>query len=96
MHAELKGRWRYWSSILVHHGPHMANRRVLRRAFQLLRDELEMNMRLIGAATVEDLNPSMLDTRGLVGGHYSAPSDTLGLNVYDPLVSPRFAEKSKL
>lgn len=66
------------------------------RAFQLLKDELEMNMRLIGAATVEDLNPSMLDTRGLVGGHYSAPSDTLGLNVYDPLVSPRFAEKSKL
>ncbi|PCH02193.1 FMN-dependent dehydrogenase [Penicillium occitanis (nom. inval.)] len=66
------------------------------RAFQLLKDELEMNMRLIGAATVKDLNPSMLDTRGLVGGHYSAPSDTLGLNVYDPLVSPRFAEKSKL
>ncbi|RAO72477.1 uncharacterized protein BHQ10_008489 [Talaromyces amestolkiae] len=66
------------------------------RAFQLLKDELEMNMRLIGAATVEDLNPSMLDTRGLVGGHYAAPSDTLGLNVYDPLVSPRFAEKSKL
>ncbi|KAF4944316.1 hypothetical protein F66182_18673, partial [Fusarium sp. NRRL 66182] len=27
------------------------------RAFQLLKDELEMNMRLIGAATVEDLNP---------------------------------------
>lgn len=66
------------------------------RAFQLLKDELEMNMRLIGAATVEDLNPSMLDTRGLVGGHYAAPSDTLGLNVYDPLVSPRFSEKSKL
>lgn len=66
------------------------------RAFQLLKDELEMNMRLIGAATVEDLNPSMLDTRGLVGGHYAAPSDTLGLNVYDPLVLPQFAEKSKL
>ncbi|EED14292.1 mitochondrial cytochrome b2, putative [Talaromyces stipitatus ATCC 10500] len=66
------------------------------RAFQLLKDELEMNMRLIGAATIDDLKPSMVDTRGLVGGHYSAPSDTLGLNVYDPLVSPRFAEKSKL
>lgn len=66
------------------------------RAFQLLKDELEMNMRLIGAATVEDLNPSMLDTRGLMGGHFVAPSDTLGLNVYDPLVTPRFAEKSKL
>ncbi|EEA19870.1 Cytochrome b2, mitochondrial precursor [Talaromyces marneffei ATCC 18224] len=66
------------------------------RAFQLLKDELEMNMRLIGAATVADLNPTMVDTRGLVGGHYAAPSDTLGLNVYDPLVTPRFAEKSKL
>ena len=64
---------------------------------QLLKDEMEMNMRLIGAASVADLNPSMLDTRGLQAGHQAGvPSDTLGLNVYDPLVSPRFAEKSKL
>ncbi|CRG88625.1 L-lactate dehydrogenase (cytochrome) [Talaromyces islandicus] len=67
------------------------------RAMQLLKDEMEMNMRLIGAASVADLNPSMLDTRGLQAGHQAGvPSDTLGLNVYDPLVSPRFAEKSKL
>ncbi|OKL61658.1 Cytochrome b2, mitochondrial [Talaromyces atroroseus] len=67
------------------------------RAMQLLKEELEMNMRLIGAATVSDLNPSLVDARALLGGHYSAvPSDTLGLNVYDPLVSPRFAEKAKL
>lgn len=67
------------------------------RAMQLLKDELEMNMRLIGATKVSDLNPSMVDARALLGGHHSAvPSDTLGLNVYDPLVSPRFAEKAKL
>jgi L-lactate dehydrogenase (cytochrome) len=67
------------------------------RAMQLLKEELEMNMRLIGAAKVSDLNPSLIDARALVGGHHSAvPADTLGLNVYDPLVSPRFAEKAKL
>ncbi|KAF2280199.1 uncharacterized protein EI97DRAFT_391110 [Westerdykella ornata] len=59
------------------------------RAMQLLKDEMEMNMRLIGAAKIEDLNPSMVDTRGL-GMHTAVvPSDTLGLNVYDPLVGPR-------
>lgn len=67
------------------------------RAMQLLKDEMEMNMRLIGASKIEDLNPSMVDVRGLVGGHHAAvPSDTLGLGVYDPLVSPRFNEKPKL
>src|SRR4051812_20251254 len=35
------------------------------RAMQLLKDEMEMNMRLIGASSIADLNPSMLDTRGL-------------------------------
>jgi L-lactate dehydrogenase (cytochrome) len=67
------------------------------RAMQLLRDEMEMNMRLIGASKIEDLNPSLLDLRGLLSGHHAiVPSDTLGLNVYDPLVSPRFSEKAKL
>lgn len=67
------------------------------RAMQLLKDELEMNMRLIGASKLSDLNPDMVDARALLGGHHSVvPSDTLGLNVYDPLVSPRFAEKPKL
>ncbi|KAI1325499.1 FMN-dependent dehydrogenase-domain-containing protein [Xylariaceae sp. FL0255] len=64
------------------------------RAMQLLRDELEMNMRLIGAASVEDLNPSLLDTRNL-GAHVTGvPVDTLGRSVYDPLATP--AWKSKL
>ncbi|KAA8650265.1 hypothetical protein EYZ11_003826 [Aspergillus tanneri] len=67
------------------------------RALQLLKDEMEMNMRLIGASTIKDLNTSMLDVRGLVGGHSApVPSDTLSLRVYDPLQAPRFNEKSKL
>lgn len=67
------------------------------RAMQLLKDEMEMNMRLIGAARVEDLSPSLLDTRALLGGHSGAiPSDTLGLGAYDPLEAPRFNEKPKL
>ena len=31
----------------------------------VLKDELEMNMRLIGARTIEDLDESMVDTRAL-------------------------------
>ncbi|KAJ5163866.1 FMN-dependent dehydrogenase [Penicillium coprophilum] len=67
------------------------------RAMQLLKDEMEMNMRLIGATTVAELNPSLIDTRGLLGGHSGVvPSDTLGLGAYDPLEAPRFNEKPKL
>ncbi|KAJ6151605.1 hypothetical protein N7470_007202 [Penicillium chermesinum] len=67
------------------------------RAMQLLKDEMEMNMRLIGATCVEDLNPSLLDTRGLLAGHSGvAPIDNLGLHAYDPLQAPRFNEKPKL
>ncbi|KAJ5605410.1 hypothetical protein N7510_008191 [Penicillium lagena] len=43
------------------------------RAMQLLKDEMEMNMRLIGATCIEDLSPSLLDTRSLSGGHAGAP-----------------------
>ncbi|KAF1842485.1 uncharacterized protein K460DRAFT_320579 [Cucurbitaria berberidis CBS 394.84] len=69
------------------------------RAMQLLRDEMEMNMRLIGASSISDLNPSMLDTRGLSMHTAPVPHDTLGLNVYDPLLGPQekvVQEKSKL
>ncbi|KAJ5513837.1 FMN-dependent dehydrogenase [Penicillium fimorum] len=67
------------------------------RAMQLLKDEMEMNMRLIGATSIAELNPSLIDTRGLLGGHSGVvPSDTLGLGAYDPLQAPRFNEKPKL
>lgn len=35
------------------------------RAIQILKDEMEMNMRLIGATCLADLNPSMIDMSGL-------------------------------
>ncbi|KAF2262627.1 hypothetical protein CC78DRAFT_534665 [Lojkania enalia] len=64
------------------------------RAMQLLKDEMEMNMRLIGCSSVSDLNPTLIDTRGL-GMHTAVvPRDTLGQNVYDPLIGPK--EKAKL
>ncbi|KAF2745471.1 hypothetical protein M011DRAFT_406276 [Sporormia fimetaria CBS 119925] len=59
------------------------------RAMSLLRDEMEMGMRLVGAARIEDLNPSLVDARGLANHSVPVPGDTLGLNVYDPLVGPK-------
>jgi L-lactate dehydrogenase (cytochrome) len=56
---------------------------------QLLKDEMEMNMRLIGCASVDELNPTLVDTRGLSMHTTSVPADTLGLGVYDPLISPK-------
>ncbi|KAF3908717.1 hypothetical protein ABW20_dc0103449 [Dactylellina cionopaga] len=63
------------------------------RAMQLLKDEMEMNMRLIGAPTVADLEETMVDARA-VALHSTAIKDTLSLKAYDPLVAPAF--KSKL
>ena len=64
------------------------------RAMQLLKDEMEMNMRLIGCSRVDQLNSTLVDTRGLSMHSTSVPADTLGLSIYDPLVSPQ--EKAKL
>ena len=58
------------------------------RAMQLLKDEMEMNMRLIGCSSVDQLNPTLVDTRGLSLHSTLVPSDTLGQTVYDPLSSP--------
>ncbi|KAK4697762.1 hypothetical protein P7C71_g340, partial [Lecanoromycetidae sp. Uapishka_2] len=64
------------------------------RAMQLLKDEMEMNMRLIGCSTVDQLNPTLVDTRGLSMHTTGVPADTLGMSVYDPLVNP--GEKARL
>lgn len=64
------------------------------RAMQLLKDEMEMNMRLIGCSSIDQLGPNLIDARS-VSSHISpVPSDTLGINAYDPLIAPR--ERSKL
>ncbi|RKU47521.1 Cytochrome b2, mitochondrial precursor [Coniochaeta pulveracea] len=65
------------------------------RAMQLLKDEMEMNMRLIGCQNVDQLNPSLVDVRSLYN-HGNTPSDSLALSVYDPLVNPPPRPKSKL
>lgn len=60
------------------------------RAMGLLRDEMEMGMRLVGAASVAELGPELVDARGLVGhGHVATvPEDVLGRRVYDGLSGP--------
>ena len=63
-------------------------------AMQLLKDEMEMNMRLIGARSVDELGPDLVDTRALSMHTAAVPSDTLGLSVYDPLRGPQ--EKARL
>lgn len=63
------------------------------RAMQLLKDELEMGMRLIGAARLEDLGPEMVDARA-VGMHTQGPVDALSQGIYEALVGPM--EKAKL
>lgn len=66
------------------------------RAMQLLKDEMEMGMRLIGCKDVSELHPGLVDARALEGGGHSTgvPVDTLGVGVYDPLEHPR--ERSRL
>ncbi|KAL8845841.1 MAG: hypothetical protein Q9221_009029 [Calogaya cf. arnoldii] len=64
------------------------------RAMQLLKDEMEMNMRLIGCSKVDQLNPTLVDNRGLSLHSTSVPADTLGLAIYDHLVTPQ--EKARL
>lgn len=70
--------------------------RGVERAMQLLEDELVMNMRLIGARTIEELTPDLVDTRGLGAHTVPVAGDTLYHGVYDPLVSPAFKAKAKL
>lgn len=64
------------------------------RAMQLIKDEMEMNMRLLGCSSVDQLNPTLIDFRGLNTHSTTVPSDTLGFSIYDPLVTPQ--EKAKL
>jgi L-lactate dehydrogenase (cytochrome) len=66
------------------------------RAMQLLKDEMVMNMRLIGASSVDQLNPTMIDTTGLKMHTTGVPADILSLASYDQLITPQQMLKSKL
>ncbi|KAH7136522.1 FMN-dependent dehydrogenase-domain-containing protein [Dactylonectria macrodidyma] len=65
------------------------------RALQLLKDELEMNMRLIGCNTIDELHPGLLDIRSLFN-HSAYHADNLSSTVYDPLAVPAQRPKAKL
>ncbi|KAI5463071.1 FMN-dependent dehydrogenase-domain-containing protein [Mariannaea sp. PMI_226] len=65
------------------------------RAMQLLKDELEMNMRLIGCRRIEELSPDLVDVRSLFN-HSAYHADNLSSTVYDPLAVPSQRPKSKL
>ncbi|TPX49365.1 hypothetical protein SeMB42_g01807 [Synchytrium endobioticum] len=54
------------------------------RALDLLRDELEMCMRLMGTPTIADIKPASVLIKNL-DNHTGAPRDILADTVYDPL-----------
>jgi L-lactate dehydrogenase (cytochrome) len=62
------------------------------KAIQILKDEMIMNMRLLGTPTIDRLNENYVDTRTI--SRY-VPEDKLFGKVYEPLVSPLFKD-SKL
>lgn len=47
------------------------------RAMQLLKDEMEMNMRLIGCSSIDQLNPTLVDARAISSHISPVPVDTL-------------------
>lgn len=55
------------------------------RALQILKDEMEMNMRLIGAPTIADLVPSMVDTKSMYSRSMDPLVDSLFRESYEPL-----------
>jgi len=66
------------------------------RAMQLLKDEMVMNMRLIGASSVDQLTPDMVDCTGLKMHTTGVPDDSLSLRSYDALITPHMMLKGKL
>ncbi|KAH9912516.1 glyoxylate dehydrogenase [Fomitopsis serialis] len=65
------------------------------KAIQIFRDEFEMNMRLLGARTIDELVPEMVDASALSSHVVLTPQDTLFHNTYQPLVGATFQD-SKL
>lgn len=57
----------------------------------LLKDEIERDMKLLGAKNVQELNESLIDTKGL---YYRAPGDDRMYNaIYQPLPFPKFKDE---
>lgn len=56
------------------------------KAIQILKDEMTMNMRLLGVTSIDQLNDSFVEQNSNI----SIPTDKLFDDVYQPLVSPKF------
>lgn len=55
------------------------------RAIQIFRDEFEMNMRLLGVRTIDELRPEMVDASALNQHIVPVPQDNLFQQTYQPL-----------
>ncbi|KAG1046877.1 hypothetical protein G6F43_010655 [Rhizopus delemar] len=55
------------------------------RLLELLQNEFEMVMRLMGVTSIEQIKPEMVDTRNLKDHFASIPKDYLAGSVYDPM-----------
>ncbi|CCG23003.1 Cyb2 cytochrome b2 precursor protein [Candida orthopsilosis Co 90-125] len=60
------------------------------KAMQILKDEMIMNMRLLGVTSIDQLNEQYVDVRNF--SNRFVPEDKLFRNVYQPLISPPFKE----
>lgn len=60
----------------------------VRKAIEMLKEEIRLDMRLLGVSRIEDLKPEHLDLRNLLARH--APADNLYYGNYEPLSPPRF------
>ena len=66
------------------------------RAMQLLKDEMVMNMRLIGASSIDQLNPTLVDTTGLKMHTTGVPEDTLSKRAYGKFEQSAFPVRTYL
>ncbi|KAI6007604.1 glyoxylate dehydrogenase [Pisolithus orientalis] len=63
------------------------------KAFQIFRDELEMNMRLIGVRSIDELTSDLVDASGLHAHVGITPTDNLYNSTYQPLALAPFRAK---
>jgi len=63
------------------------------KALQILKDEFEMNMRLLGAPTLKDVVPSMVDASNVHAHIVSVPGDNLYNNNYESMPHARLRSK---
>lgn len=61
-------------------------------ALQILHDEFEMNMRLLGARTISEIVPEMVDASSIHQHIVSVPTDNLYFSNYESMQSARLRE----